>query len=133
MEGYGISMRSDYKIDAAIITWAWPDYLDPTMYRDGGIAGINGKQRLSKVTGKNASNYGEGPVDGQEMRNLGNNELIYLAPYLINKDGFMYWADPGNVKLKMRDGVLADGPGEEVFAITKDGKKLIYPPMRVNR
>jgi len=131
--GYGINMRDTYPIDAGIITWAWPDYLDPTLATRGGIAAVTGHQRLFAITGKHASNYGAAVKDGNMARSLGADELIYLTPYLIDKDGHEYWTDPNDSDAKLRDGVISDGPGEECVAISKDQKTLIYTPMRANR
>lgn len=131
--GYGVSLKGEYPIDAAIITWPWPDYLSPSVYTKGMRAAITGHQRLSPVTGKHASNYGAAGMEGSLIRSFGIDELIYLARYLIDEHGHQYWADPNDHEAKLRDGVLADGPGEEIFAITADGKTMVYPPMRVNR
>jgi len=133
LAGFGVSLPPEYPIDAAIIAWAWPDYLRPETYTKGAVAAITGKQRLFEICGKHASNYGASAKDGQEVRRLGNDELIYLAPYIISNEGRTDWIDPTNEDLKLRLGALSDVPGEEVFAITKDQKKLVYPPMRVNR
>ncbi len=133
LEGYGISMRKNYPINAAIIAWTWPDYFNPDLYTQGAVAAITGHQRLFPITGKHASNYGAAVKDGNLARDLGSDELIYLAPYLINAQGTTYWADPGDVDKKLRDGVVSDGPGEEYLALTSDLKTLIYAPMRVNR
>ena len=131
--GYGISMRIDYPIDAAIITWSWPDYLDPGIYTDGAVAAITGHQRLFKISGKNSSNYGQGVIDGTVVRKMGDDELIYLAPYLKRKTGGVYYHDPNDIDSKLKDGVLCDGPGEELFALSKDGQTLVYNPMKANR
>ncbi len=133
LAGYGISMRKEYPVDAGIIAWAWPDYLDHTLATRGGVCAITGHQRLFKVTGKHASNYGAAVKDGGLARSREADELIYLAPYLIDKDGHLYWDDPNNLEAKLRDGVICDGPGEECVALTKDQKTLIYPPMTTNR
>lgn len=133
LAGYGISMRPDYPIDAAIVAWAWPDYLPPDLAIRGGKAAITGYQRLFPITGKHASNYGAAVKDGSLARSLGCDELVYLAPYLIDADGHQYWHDPNDIAAKLRDGVIADGPGEECVALTADQKTLVYAPMRVNR
>lgn len=131
--GYGVSLSQGYPIDAAILTWPWPDYLRPEIYSEGGVAAVNGKQRLFEIRGKHASNYGASAKDGQEVRKQGNDELIYLAPYLVDENGFIFWDDPQDEDKKLRFGSLSDGPGEEIFAITRDKRKLVYAPMRVNR
>lgn len=131
--GYGISLKKDQPIDAAVITWPWPDYLNPKIYTEGGVAAITGEQRLFKITGKHASNYGTASIEGSVARDLGANELIYLAPYLINQNGYIFWANPEDQGKKLFYGTLADGPGEEIVALTADMKTLVYPPMRVNR
>lgn len=131
--GFGVSMKKDHPIGAGILAWSWPDYLDPSLAINGGVAAITGHQRLFPITGKHASNYGAAVKDGNLARSLGTDELIYLAPYLIDKDGHEYWTDPSNTEAKLRDGVLSDGPGEECVAITKDQQTLVYTPMRTNR
>ncbi len=131
--GYGINMRKDYPIDAGIVAWAWPDYLAPSLAIDGGVCAITGHQRLFAITGKHSSNYGAAVENGKIARGLGADELIYLAPYLIDKGGHQYWADPKDQKAKLRDGVISDGPGEECVAISADQRTLIYTPMRTNR
>jgi len=133
LAGYGISMRLDYPIDAAIIAWAWPDYLDPNLATRGGVCAITGHQRLFPITGKHPSNYGAAAMDGLLARKMGADELLYLAPYLIDKGGHLYWNDPNDLEAKLQDGVIADGPGEECVALTADQKTLVYAPMRVNR
>jgi branched-subunit amino acid aminotransferase/4-amino-4-deoxychorismate lyase len=133
LSGYGISMRPDYPIDLAIVSWAWPDYLKPDIYTNGGTSAITGHQRLFKITGKDSSNYGEGVANSKIARNLGTDELIYLAPYLVRENGQQFWADPNDIDKKLKWGALSDGPGEEVFAISKDGKTLVYTPMKANR
>lgn len=133
LSGYGISLRRNYPIDAAIVSWAWPDYLDPTLSKRGGTCAITGQQRLFPITGKHPSNYGAAVKDGTLARSLGADELIYLAPYLIDQSGRLYWNDPNNIRAKLVDGVISDGPGEECVALTADQKTLIYAPMRVNR
>jgi branched-subunit amino acid aminotransferase/4-amino-4-deoxychorismate lyase len=131
--GFGISMKPGYPIDAGIIAWAWPDYLDPTLSSRGGVAAITGQQRLFPITGKHASNYGAAAADGNLVRSMGADELIYLAPYMLDKSGNEYWADPTDVDTNLRDGAICDGPGEECVALTADQKTLVYVPMRANR
>lgn len=131
--GFGISLRKNYPIDVGIIAWAWPDYLSPELAKNGGTAAITGKQRLFPITGKHASNYGEAVRDSTLARTLGSDELVYLAPYLIDKDNHLYWSDPNDEEAKFTDGVIADGPGEECLALTADQRTIVYPPMRVNR
>ncbi len=131
--GFGISLRRNYPIDLGVIAWAWPEYLPPQLAKNGGIAAITGKQRLFPITGKHASNYGEAVRDSTLARALGSDELVYLAPYLIDKDRRLYWSDPNDEGTKFTDGVIADGPGEECLALTSDQRTLVYPPMRVNR
>jgi hypothetical protein len=97
------------------------------------VSAVTGHQRLFPITGKHASNYGAAVENGKLARNLGADELIYLAPYLIDKNGREYWADPSDLETKLRDGVLSDGPGEECVAISADQKTLVYTPMRTNR
>lgn len=133
LSGFGISMRPDYPIDAAIIAWAWPDYLNPTLMQRGGVCAVTGLTRSFPITGKHASNYGAAAMDGALARKIGADELLYLAPYLIDKDGHRYFPDPNDLTAKLRDGVIADGPGEECVALTADQKTLVYAPMRVNR
>ena len=131
--GFGISLRQNYPIDLGIIAWSWPDYLPPELAKNGGTAAITGKQRLFPITGKHASNYGEAVRDSTLARTLGSDELVYLAPYLIDEDNHLYWSDPNDQEAKLADGVIADGPGEECLALTSDQRTLVYPPMRVNR
>ena len=131
--GYGISLRENYLIDVGIIAWSWPNYLPPELTKNGGSAAITGQQRLFPITGKHASNYGSAVRDSALARSLGANELVYLSPYLIDKDNHLYWCDPNDQEAKLADGVIADGPGEECLALTADQKTIIYPPMRVNR
>lgn len=133
LAGYGISRRPGYPVDVGIAVWAWPDYLPPELAQNGGVAAITGHQRLFPITGKHASNYGAASVEGTLARSLGCDELIYLAPYLIDKSGHLYWQDPNCQGIKLEDGVIADGPGEECLALTADQTTIVYPPMRVNR
>lgn len=132
--GYGVWLPAGYPVDATFITWPWPDYLDPKMYTKGGEVAITGKQRLSFITGKHSRNYGEAVVDSKEAREqFGANEFVYLAPYLVDENGSRFWTNPRNSQMKLKYGALADGPGEEVIALKKDQKTLIYPPIEVNR
>lgn len=133
LSGFGISLRENYPIDVGIVAWSWPDYLPPELAQNGGVAAITGHQRLFPITGKHASNYGAAVKDSTLVRSLGADELVYLAPYLIDKDNHLYWCDPNDQEAKLTDGVIADGPGEECLALTADQRTLVYPPMRVNR
>ncbi len=133
LAGFGISLRPDYPIDVGIAAWAWPDSLPPELVQKGGVVAVTGHQRLFPITGKHASNYGAAVKESSLARTLGASELIYLAPYLIDRNDHLYWADPNNLELKLVDGVLADGPGEEIIALSADQKTITYPPMRVNR
>ncbi len=133
LEGMGISKRDDYPIDVGILTWAWPDYLDPKMSSRGGVVAVTGKQRMEPITGKNASNYGEAGVDSKKARWLGTDEQAYLAPYLMTKAGVPFQEYPADKWAKMAEGVMADCSGEEIAAISADHKYLVYTPMRTNR
>ncbi len=132
--GYGVWLAKGYPVDVTFLTWPWPDFFDPSIYTDGGEVAVTGAQRLSPVLGKHAYNYGRAVVDGQQARSeFGAREFVYLAPYLIDDEGLRFWADPKDFEQKIRHGNLADGSGEEVFAITRDMKTMVFPPMDVNR
>ena len=130
---WGVSLSPGYFIESSIIVFRWGSYFPDVarVNKEGTRAVITGVQRMFPIIGKHASNYGAASSDGSLARNLKYDELIYLAPYCI-KDG--------NLDFNIRDfdgimryGAFSDGPGEEIFAILKDGETLIYPPMRVNR
>ena len=130
---WGISFKSEHFIESSALAFRWGNYFSDTarIDKDGIRAVITGVQRMFPIMGKHASNYGAAAMDGSIARSLQYDELIYLAPYGIRD---------GNIDFGIRDfneliryGVFADGPGEEVLAILKDGETLVYPPMRVNR
>ena len=130
---WGVSLSPGYFIESSVIVFRWGSYFPDVarVNKEGTRAVITGVQRMFPIIGKHASNYGAASSDGSLARNLKYDELIYLAPYCI-KDG--------NLDFNIRDfdgimryGAFSDGPGEEIFAILKDGETLIYPPMRVNR
>lgn len=130
---WGVSLAPGYFIDSSVLVFRWGSYFPDSIRveQEGARVAITGVQRMFPIVGKHSSNYGAASADGSLARLLKYDELIYLAPYCLKKDTLDYnireFAD------LVRDGVLADGPGEEIFAILKDGESLIYPPLRVNR
>ncbi|MBI5123373.1 hypothetical protein HZA75_05960 [Candidatus Roizmanbacteria bacterium] len=138
--GLGISLKEGHQIDSAAIIFNWPVYFsDPEkVYHGSGLAvAAFPEQRLFRILGKHASNYGDAGRVGAMARSLNVDEALYFGPYLINsKTGEKTYINaqtsPEAVAQLLKDGVLADGPGEEVFAITKD-RKILFPPMDVNR
>src|SRR3989344_1006201 len=55
LTGYGLGISKDCPIDLGIVAWTWPDYLNPKIFAEGGIAAVTGAQRLQKIVGKHAS------------------------------------------------------------------------------
>lgn len=130
---WGISFEKQHFIETSALAFRWGGYFSDFERIDnhGLDVVITGVQRMFPVTGKHASNYGAAAMDGSVARKLKYDELIYLAPYCI-KDGSMDFGMHTFAEIT-RYGVFSDGPGEELFAISKDGSTLLYPPMRVNR
>jgi hypothetical protein len=131
---WGIAFKAGYQVEASNVVFRWGHYLadvERIYYGSGARAVITGVQRSFEIRGKHASNYGSAAIDGSIARTMHYDELLYLAPYGL-RDG---QPDYGvhDFDALMRDGVIADGPGEEVFGILSDGATLVYPPMRVNR
>lgn len=139
--GLGVSLKTGHQIDSAAIIFNWPVYFsnpERVYHGSGLVVGAFSEQRLFKIFGKHASNYGDAGRVGSMARGLsGVDEALYFGPYLIDshtgeKKYINAQASPEAAAQLLKNGVLADGPGEEVFAISKDGK-IIYPPMDVNR
>jgi branched-subunit amino acid aminotransferase/4-amino-4-deoxychorismate lyase len=130
---WGVSFKSDYFIESSALAFRWGSYFPDAarIAKEGAKAVITGVQRMFPIMGKHASNYGAASMDGGIARSLQYDELIYLAPYGL-KNGELDFGIRNFDEL-IRYGVFSDGPGEEIFAILKDGETLIYPPMRVNR
>jgi branched-subunit amino acid aminotransferase/4-amino-4-deoxychorismate lyase len=131
---WGLAFKPDYFIETSNLIFRWGAYFadrQRIFCESGAKAVITGTRRMFPITGKHASNYGSACVDGNIARNMKYDELIFLAPYCI-KNGAV---DYGIVDFDevMKYGVIADGPGEEIFGVLKDGTTLVYPPMRVNR
>ncbi len=141
----GIGVK-DQVINAAVEAWTWPYYFsDPErVYGGSGLvvsAGPN--QRLSPIHGKHASNYGDAARVGNLARAVGADEALYFGPYTVNRDGsrgkrevtlddFRRGRADISIPQTLQSLVIADGPGEEVMAITVDGE-IWLPPMDVNR
>jgi len=130
---WGVSFKPEHFIESSALAFRWGDYFPDAarINKEGLRAVITGVQRMFPIMGKHASNYGAAAMDGSIARSLQYDELIYLAPYGLKN---------GNLDFGIRDfdelvrhGAFADGPGEEVLAVLKDGETLVYPPMRVNR
>lgn len=130
---WGVSLAPGYFIESSVLVFRWGSYFPDVarIEKEGARAVITGGQRMFPIVGKHASNYGAASTDGSLARNLKYDELLYLAPYCI-KDGSLDFS-MRNFNEIIEYGVLADGPGEELLALLKDGETLIYPPMRVNR
>ncbi len=130
---WGVSFTSDFFIESSALAFRWGSYFPDTarISKEGVRAVITGVQRMFPIMGKHASNYGAAAVDGGIARALKYDELIYLAPYCV-KGGELDFG-VRNFDELIRYGVFSDGPGEEIFAILKDGETLVYPPLRVNR
>ncbi|MDR1057446.1 MAG: hypothetical protein LBL17_02625 [Coxiellaceae bacterium] len=130
---WGVSLSPGYFIDSSVLVFRWDSYFpDATRIdRSGARAVITGIQRMFPVLGKHASNYGSASVDGNLVRNLKCDELIYLAPYCIKDKALEF--NMRSFREIIHYGVLADGPGEELLALLRDEETLVYPPMRVNR
>ena len=130
---WGVTMKPGYYIEASNIVFRWGSYFpaEERIKKTGAHIMLNGTKRTFPITGKHASNYGAAASDGGLARQLEYDEFTYLAPYGL-KNGER---DYGITSLEdlLRYGVLADGPGEEIFAILKDETTLIYPSMHVNR
>lgn len=134
----GITLKPNHEIDSSVIMWNWPSYFsDPEKaYHGRGLTVIaTGEQRLFPILGKHASNYGDAGRVGTLAKNLDGDEALFFAPYGI-RDGkreYLYGpAGKDEVAKVLKYGVIADGPGEEIIAITDDGK-ILYPPKDVNR
>lgn len=131
---WGISLKKNHFIEASHTVFRWGPYFPDSQRvneEEGVRAMITGAKRDFKILGKHASNYGVAALDGALARKMNYDELLYLAPYGI-KDGNLNY-DILDLESLQRWGVLADGPGEEVFGVLADGQTLVYPPMRVNR
>lgn len=138
---FGVGVKKGHLIDMAVISWSWPYYFkDPErVYKGSGlVVALTPEQRLNKITGKHASNYGEAGVVGNRAREqYGADEALYLGPYLMEpfsrRRRYVNSQDPTvPIKELLNFGVIADGPGEEVLAITREGE-IWYAPMDVNR
>lgn len=137
----GIGIKGQV-INANIEAWNWPSYFpDPErVYAGTGlVVALGPNQRLSPIHGKHASNYGEAASVGNLARKAGADEALYLGPYLVNPDESRgdeiildYHKNDLNLIDLIKQTVIADGPGEEVMAITKSGE-LWIPPKDVNR
>lgn len=137
--GLGLGVKKDHQIDTSVLCWNWPSYFtDPErVYQGSGLVAIAfPEQRLEKITGKHASNYGAAGTIGNRARALGGDEAIYFGPYLVRpvdrKMEDIQIHSKHDISELLRFGVLADGPGEEIFAITSSGE-IWYPPMNVNK
>jgi branched-subunit amino acid aminotransferase/4-amino-4-deoxychorismate lyase len=140
----GVSPSPLLEIDAAVEAFHWPFYFPPEAaeraYQGSGLVVIaKPHQRLEPITGKHATNYGHAAAIGKEAQRLGGDEALFFAPYSIGADGerqlellSSYKGDSEGLREAMGRVALADGPGEEILAVTKDGTLLI-PPMDVNR
>lgn len=130
---WGISFKSDHFIESSALAFRWGNYFPDAarINQEGLRAVITGVQRMFPIMGKHSSNYGAAAMDGSIARYLQYDELIYLAPYGLKNGNLDFGIR--NFDELMRYGVFADGPGEEVLAVLKDGETLVYPPMRVNR
>lgn len=140
MGGFGLGVRKEHLIDAGVVAWNWPYYFkDPERaYQGSGLVlAAFPEQRLAKIKGKHASNYGEAGVIGNRARRMeGVDEALYFGPYLVRprtrRKEQINLDVGGQAHELLKFGVLADGPGEEIFAITSGGE-IWYPPMDVNR
>ncbi|HNT30119.1 MAG TPA: hypothetical protein PKL83_04175, partial [bacterium] len=124
---WGVSFKPGYFIEASNLTFRWGHYFPDAqrIYEETGAnVCITGAQRLFPITGKHASNYGAAASEGNLARAMQYDELIYLAPYVIKNGAIEGGIQSLDALLKY--GVLADGPGEEVFGIHKDGNTIIY-------
>ena len=139
--GLGVSLKDDHQIEAGTVMLNWPVYFsDPErVYRGSGlVVAALPEQRLFEIQGKHASNYGAAGRLGKTVKELGEiDEALYFAPYLFNsKTGEKTYinakAGKEEAALLLESGALADGPGEEMFAITAEGD-LFFLPMDVNR
>ncbi len=131
---WGVAHSAGHRVEASTIIFRWGHYLpdvDRVYSGSGARCAITGVQRMFAVRGKHASNYGNAAFDGNVAHQLHYDELVYLAPYGIRDGEVVYGLSDFDDLI--RDGVLADGPGEEIFGILSDGETLVYPPMRVNR
>lgn len=141
----GIGVK-DQPINAAVEAWTWPYYFsDPErVYHGSGLVVAAGpNQRLEQIHGKHASNYGPAARVGNLARAAGADEALYFGPYMVNKDGTRgkreiilddFRRGRADIQLvdTLRSLVVADGPGEEVMAVTTNGE-IWLPPMDVNR
>lgn len=130
---WGVSLKPKHFIESSILAFSWGSYFSDVarIDKEGIKVVITGVQRLFPIVGKHASNYGAASMDGSIARLLQYDELLYLAPYGI-KNGNMDFGIRSFEDL-FRYGVFADGPGEEILGVLKDGETLVYPPLRVNR
>lgn len=131
---WGVSLKPGYFIEASNLVFRWGNYFPDTQrvyHKEGAKVLVTGVRRLFPITGKHASNYGSAAVEGALARSLQYDELMFLAPYCIKDKVIDYGITDFDALL--RYGVLADGPGEEVFGVWKDNTTLVYPPMRTNR
>lgn len=138
---WGVTGSPDQENTASVFVWNWAHYLkDPErIYKGDGlvVAAFLDEQRLSKIHGKEAGNYSHAGVVGKRARNLGADEALYFGPYLIRPVlkaiRYINFQEGERAQEKIRKyGVIADGPGEDVAAVTRSGR-IIYPPLNVNR
>lgn len=137
----GVATRPTDTIIEGAIAWNWPSYFanPEEVYRGGGLrVVVQPNQRTELITGKYASNYGGAGSVGQKAKEYGADDSMYLATfYAHDRDNSFLFKDkrkmsPDELKHHMLKLALADGPGEEVVAFTKDGT-MLYPPMDVGR
>lgn len=122
-----------HEIKQSIVTWNWPDYYSPEKVLAGKIvvAASPHCQRLAPILGKHASNYGEASFISTLVKQLGADDALFLAPYIIDGDGDMELLSPQMggeaIRLLSHYGVVSDFAVAGAIAFDQQGK-LLFPP-----
>lgn len=133
----GVGIKDSHIIQKDAVIFNWPEYLDVEKAMNEGLTVVMSPdfQRTEPINGKFASSYGRAGVISKQVREMGGDEAIFFAPFSVvdGKEVYTYGqAGEKERELLAKHGALADGPGEEVFAIS--GNTIIYPPReKVNR
>jgi len=142
---FGVSLKPDHEIIAGCVCFRWSFYFPLERVNEiyngsGARVAVLPAQRLQKIDGKDASNYGPaGPWAGR-ARELGYDEAAILGPYLYDSstqkvEDFvlsLHHISGDALRTAMLKTTLADGPGEEYLFVRSDGV-LAFLPTNVNR
>jgi len=128
---FGICPKPEDKMSFDNIIWSWPFYLPERVYSEGASAALFlNQQRKQKIIGKHAGNYGLAGVASILAKKAGCDESIIFGPYVVDAKGQKIFVDSDTSegrKILSERGVLADGPGEDIFFEDRDGNIVISP------